>query len=220
MIFLVLVVSASGLFFVAAWIFHRWYYIPRIRPTKLKITQLPTGIVIRYRWIYSRHYVWIVVDLVYLASIISVWIVSSARDEAMGCIGPLSVLLVLVMAYSTVAGFLNKTEVYVDRHGNLRVVHGPLPSLQDPMRNLGNVGAVFYRKEAYGEKLGPWTVYPVYARLASGREFRLISEVEQEEHAQEIVRIVQDWLQNRSLTRAESTHPGSQRAAIHLRTSA
>lgn len=219
MFILVSVCAAYGLFFVAVWIFHRRYYVTRIRPTKLKITQLPNGVFIRYRWLYSRHYVWIVLDLAYLASIISIWIVGSARGESMGCIGPLSVLLGLAIAYSTVSGFVNKTDAYVDRHGNLLVVHGPLPSLRDPVRNLGNVVTVFYRKEPYGERLGPWDVYPVYARLASGREFRLIREIEWEEHAQEIVRVVRDWLESNSLTQVESTHPGSQRAANHLRTS-
>ncbi len=53
--------------YLIGWQFDRRYYVRKIRPTKLHITDLTDGKLITYRWVHTRHYVWAFILLFYIS---------------------------------------------------------------------------------------------------------------------------------------------------------
>ena len=197
-VYTLLVVAAL---YLLGWQFDRLYYVRKIRPTKLHITDLTDGKLITYRWLHSRHYWSAFALLAYLGFL--TWIiisVTSRFDWSTDLYRARFAMLIIVsfvvlMAYDVLVGFYNQTVIVVFKTGNLKVYHRPFPAFRDRARNIGSVRNVTYRKENFFAGWGSFfSVFPIYIHTKDGKRIRIIREVDTEQAAIDIQAALRDVL--------------------------
>ena len=190
--FLVVLVVAA--LYLVGWQFDKRYYVRKIRPTKLQIMDLTDGKLITYRWVHTRHYVWVFLLLVYI-SFMTWMLVWLAQAPERGPFAVFAVVFVVLFGYWPLAGFYNKTVIVVSKTGNLRVYHRPFPAFGDRARNIGSIRNITYRKERFFAGIDfIFSVFPIYVHTKDGKRIRIIHEVDTEQAAIDIQTALRDVL--------------------------
>lgn len=86
------------------------------------------------------------------------------------------------LTYSTLAGFLNRTQVRLEP-GRLSIRHGPLPWLGNQVLDSSELDQVFCRRRDSTGRHGTNVTYEVRAIMKGGKLIKLLSGLEDEDQA-------------------------------------
>lgn len=190
MLFYVIFMGGFVAWVASAWAIHYFYYLPKIRPKKLAITEYPHGTLVVYRWVESDVF-WfapfvISVPILLLLELFTDW----GNVEPEGPVLYLFYALALVFLYAQILSWLNSTRLFLDKSGKVTVLHGPLPGIRDPNRMLNSIVDFIPARSRLRFVLfscGPTFIYFVCAIRADGARVRLLQDIDSEEAAQAIV---------------------------------
>lgn len=156
---------------------------PPRTPPALPEGGLPAGLTVRrdgerlrlvHRWFSSQHVVLAVFAVAWNGFLLAWFGIAYTQGEwVMALMGSVHLLVGLVVAYGTLAGFLNRTTVQL-APGRLTVRHGPVPwpgSVDVPAADLDQLFTV---QTSIPTKHGHRYTYELHARLADGHHVVLV----------------------------------------------
>lgn len=209
MLFYVIFMGGFVTWVAFAWVIHYFYYLPKVQPKKLAITEYPYGTLVVYRWVESDVY-WfapfvISVPILLVLELFSDW----GNVEPDGPVLYLFYALALVFLYAQILSWVNSTRLFLDKTGKVTVLHGPLPGIRDPNRMLDSIVDFVPARSRLRFVLftyGPTFIYFVCAIRADGVRVRLLQDIDSEEAAQAIVFALRQRLHRDSADSILETH--------------
>lgn len=187
------------------------------RPAPTAVLEVPRGLVeqetvseliVRYRWLRGQHF-FLAVFATFWNGFLVFWYTMAVGT--LGDLGMASILMFLFpilhvavgisIAYTVLAGFLNRTEVRVTGHG-VTVRHGPLPWFGDVELAGADVAGLFLAPHTEGTDEDSSPTWDLKAKLTTGDERVLCEGLDDLSRGRYLAQRIGGWL--RLEGRAES----------------
>ena len=97
------------------------------------------------------------------------------------------------LIYYVVAGWLNRTHIFVSR-GKIAVRHRPIPWLGNKELKASNVRQLYVKEKFLRSRRGPYVTYQVHALTRTRRNIKLVSGLETSEQALYIEQEIEKYL--------------------------
>jgi ribosomal protein S27E len=159
--------------------------LPAPRPKQVSVERTPAGLRFSWRW-FGPKYIALAVFCMAWDGFLCFW-----YSLALGMPGTPWIMVVfpvvhlaigVAMTYSTLAGFINRTNVALEG-GRLTVRHDPAPWPGEVDTPLGDLQQLYCKERRANSKNGPAYTYQLCAALKDGREIKLVSDLESPEIA-------------------------------------
>lgn len=152
-------------------------------PRGIEVLDLGSELQIKRRW-FSFVFLFLAVFCIFWNGFMLFWHAMALSMGAwfMSVFGLLHTAVGIGLAYFTLAGFLNTTNVRVG-HGTIQIVHQPLPWPGNIVLPAHHVNQLFCRERVRHGKNGPSVTYELHAVTADGRQRKLLSGLSEPEQA-------------------------------------
>jgi hypothetical protein len=158
--------------------------LPVPRPAQIQVVERGLDVTLTRRW-FSWVYVFLALFCTVWNGFLLVWYTTAAAGDA-----PLFFLLFPLLhvavgvglAYFTLAGFVNRTVLTVER-GEVSVRHGPLPWPGNVDVSAGSLEQLFCTEKVIRSRNGTTVRYNVEAVLRDGRQLTLLKALDAQEEA-------------------------------------
>jgi hypothetical protein len=144
-------------------------------PAKFEVVDAGTGVQLSYRW-YSPKYIGLLIFTLFWNGFMIVWhtIALSQGMLMMSLFGLLHTAVGIGVAYSTLAGFLNRTTILAEL-GFLTIQHHPLPWSGSKQMMTDQIDQLYCKEKVSHSKNGTNYSYEVHAALRDGGQVKLLS---------------------------------------------
>lgn len=163
-------------------------------PERFDVVRASEGLQISYRW-FGLSIIIMAVFAVFWNGFMLVWHGISLASGAwfMSLFGLLHTAVGIGLGYYVLAGFLNRTTIWVEPN-RLLVRHHPLPWFGNQDLNAAEVDQLYSKKVIKQTKNGPRTSYEVHAIVKEGKKQKLLGRLKEPEQAIYIEQEIESYL--------------------------
>ncbi len=166
-------------------------------PEPFEVVRATEGLQISYRW-FNLTIILLAVFAVFWNGFMLVWhgISLASGNWLMSLFGLLHTAVGLGLGYYVLAGFLNRTTIWVEPD-RLLIRHHPLPWFSNRDLNAADVEQLYSKEVIKHTKNGTRTVYQVHGIFGDGKKQKLLDRLTEPEQALYIEQEIESYLRLR-----------------------